>query len=68
MKQIRPLINMVKNAGNPMAMISSLAGNNPQMKDVLDMVSRSGMDPQRFFYEACKEKNVDPDQILNMFR
>lgn len=59
---------MVRSAGNPQAMIQSLAQNNPQMKQVMDLVSQSGGDPRSAFYKMAEEKGVDPEQVLSLLR
>lgn len=33
------MVNMLKNGGNPMAMLNEMAGQNPQMKQVVDMMN-----------------------------
>lgn len=58
----------VRSAGNPMAMISMIAGKNPQMKQILDFVGQNGGDPEKVFYSACKDKGVDPESIIKMLK
>lgn len=36
---IMQIINMARNGGNPMSMLTQIAGNNPQAKQVIDMMS-----------------------------
>jgi hypothetical protein len=66
--QIRNLMNIVKNASNPQAMIQSMVQNNPQMKQVMDFVNQSGGNPREAFYKMAKEKGVNPDEILAMLK
>lgn len=66
--QIKNMLSMVRSAGNPTAMLNQLAQNNPQLKSVMDMVSRSGGDPRKAFYELAQQRGVDPNEILNMLR
>lgn len=42
------------------------AKNSPQMALIQLMVG--GRDPKAVFYEQCKKKGVDPEQILNMLK
>lgn len=51
-----------------MAMISMIAGKNPQMKQILDFVGKNGGDPEKVFYSACKDKGVDPESIIKMLK
>lgn len=66
--QIKQMMNMVQNAGNPQAMLMNMAQSNPQLKQVMDIVNNSGGDPKAAFYKMAQEKGVDPDSVLNMLR
>ena len=66
--QIKSLMNMVRSAGNPQAMMSQLMQTNPQIRNVMQYVNQNGGDPKRAFYRMAQEKGVDPDEILKMFR
>ena len=68
LSQIKQMMNMVRSAGNPQAMLQSIAQNNPQMKQVMGIVGQSRGDPKAAFYKMAEEKEVDPEQILSMLR
>lgn len=68
LSQIKQMMNMVRSAGNPQSMLQSIAQNNPQMKQVMDIIGQSGGDPKAAFYKMAEEKGVDPEQILSMLR
>lgn len=68
LSQIKSMMNMVRSAGNPQAMLQSMVQNNPQMKQVMDLVSQSGGDPKTAFYRMAEEKGVDPDEILSLLK
>lgn len=68
LSQIKQMMNMVRSAGNPQAMLQSIAQNNPQMKQVMDIVNQSGGDPKAAFYKMAEEKGINPDQVLSMLR
>ena len=42
--------------------------NNPQLQQVMNMVKASRMTPKEYFYSLAKQKGIDPNQILNMFK
>lgn len=63
---LKNMVSMMKGAKNPEAMIQQLASQNPQMKQVLDMVGNG--DPKQIFMNACKQKGIDPNQILSMMK
>ena len=42
--------------------------NNPQLQQVMQMVRASNMTPKEYFYALAKQKGVDPNSILKMFK
>ena len=68
MGQIKNMMNMVSGAQDPGAMISRMMNNNPQMKQVMDVISAAGGDPRRAFYQLAQQKGVDPQEILDMMK
>lgn len=66
--QIRQMMDMVRSSGNPQAMISQFAQNNPQLRSVMQMVSQAGGDPKKAFYDLAQQKGVNPDEILGMLK
>lgn len=62
--QIKQMMQMVRSAGNPGAMVQEMAQNNPQMKQVIDFIKQNGNDPKKAFYALAQQKGVDPDEIL----
>lgn len=68
LSQIRSMMNMVKSAGNPQAMLQSMAQNNPQLMQVMEIVNTSGGNPKAAFYKMAKEKGIDPEQVLSLLR
>ena len=66
--QIRQMMQMVRTAGNPRAMIGQLMQNNPQMQQAMELIKASGNEPKRAFYALAEQKGVDPDSILNQLK
>ena len=42
--------------------------NNSQLQQVMQLVKASNMTPKEYFYMLAKQKGVDPNTILNMFK
>ena len=42
--------------------------SNPQLQQVMQMVKASKMTPKEYFYALARQKGVDPEQILKMFK
>lgn len=68
LNQIKQMMNMVQSSRNPQMMLQSIAQSNPQMKQVMDIVNKSGGNPKAAFYKMAEEKGVDPEQVLSMLR
>ena len=67
-KQIKQMMNMCKGASNPQQLIMNLANQNPQMKQVINLIQNSGKSPKDLFYEMAQQKGIDPNQIINMLQ
>ena len=65
---LKQMMNTIKSAQNPNLALQQMASNNPQIKQVMDYVSKSGGDPKAAFYALAKEKGVDPDEILKQLQ
>lgn len=63
---IKNMIAMLNSAQNPQAVLQMLAQKNPQMAQVMQLVG--GRNPQEVFYELCRQKGVNPDDILNQLK
>lgn len=68
LSQIKNMMNMIRSARNPQAMLQSMMRNNPQMRQVMDLINQSGGDPKAAFYKLAQEKGIDPQQILDMLK
>ena len=66
--QIKQMMDAVKSAGNPHAALAQLAQNNPQMRQVMDLVNQHGGDAQKAFYSLANQRGIDPNQIINLLR
>lgn len=56
------------NSNNPIQFLQNLAKNNPQLSQVMNMVNMSGRTPRDLFYQMARQKGVNPEEILRMFR
>ena len=63
---IKNMMQMLNGAQNPQAVLQMLAQKNPQMAQVMQLVG--GRNPQEVFYEMCRQKGVNPDDILNQLK
>ena len=66
LQQIKQAMNSVKAARNPQAALMGMMGNNPQMKQGMNIVNQRGGDPMQAFRAMAEENGLDPDEILSM--
>lgn len=63
---LKNMMSMLQAAQNPQAVLQMLAQKNPQMGQVMQLVQ--GRNPQEVFYEMCKQRGINPDDILNQLK
>ena len=68
MGQIKQMMQMVRTASNPQAVISQLMASNPRMQEVMRFVEKHGGDPMKAFRAEAEARGVDPEEILSMLR
>ena len=68
MQQVKQIMNMVKSAQDPQAMLNQLASNNPLLKQALDTTQQYGGDSMKALRETAKQMGFDPNEILNMLK
>lgn len=68
LNNVRQMVNMVKSARNPQAMLNQLMQNNPNYKQVTELINQNGGDPKRAFYALAQQQGIDPNEILDMLR
>ena len=66
MNQIKQAMNVVRAAKNPQAALMNMMGNNPQMRQVQNIIQQHGGDPMQAFRAMAEQNGLDPDEILSM--
>lgn len=66
--QIRNMVNLIKNAGNPQALLNNMISQNPQMKQAIQYVNDNGGNPKAAFEKLAKEKGIDPNEIQKIIQ
>lgn len=61
---IKQLFNMAQAAQNPQAFLNNLITQNPQMREVMNLVNQSGKNPKDLFYELARQRGIDPEEVL----
>ena len=66
--KIKGMMQTIRTAANPQAALNTMVMNNPQMKQVMDIVNQYGGDPMRALNEVARQNGIDPNEILNMLK
>lgn len=56
------MIGLLKNAGNPAAMLQNIAQSDPAIKKAMDMCQ--GKNPQQVFMEQCQAQGINPQSVI----
>ena len=62
------MMNMMRNANNPQAMMSQIMQNNPNYNQAMKIIEENGGDAKAAFYNLAEQNGVNPDDILSMLR
>ena len=68
LQPIKNMMSMLRGAGNPSMMLQQMTAQNPQMRQVMDLVQQNGGNAKQAFYKLAEQKGVNPDEILNMLK
>ena len=68
LQAVKQMMGMVKNAGNPNAVMQMLAQQNPQMREALTIIQQCGGSPEKAFYALAQQKGINPQEILEMLK
>lgn len=65
---IMQLIRVYKGGGNPLALMSQMAGNNPQMAQAMQMLQgKSPQQIQSMVQNMANERGIDLNQLAQQF-
>ena len=71
MNQVAPIKNMMqmlRGAQNPSAMLNQMLQRNPQYSRVMNVIQQNGGDAQKAFYAMAKQLGINGDDIINMLK
>ena len=64
----KQMMNALRNSSNPQQLFFNMFQNDPQIKQIVQMIKQSGKSPKDLFYQMAQAKGADPNQILNELR
>ena len=56
--QLRQMIGMIRNAGNPQALMQQMMQNNPAMAQAVDYIKQNGGNPKAACEKLAAEKGI----------
>ena len=68
LQPVRQMMNMVRTAQNPQLALNQLIMNNPQMKQVMNIVQKHGGDPMTAFRAEAEAHGINPQEIMDMMK
>ena len=68
MGQIKQMMGMVKAAQNPQAMLNQIAMNNPQMKQVMDIINQHNGNIGEAVRTVAEQNGLRPEDIMDLLK
>lgn len=56
------MAGMLNSAKDPQAVLNMLAQQNPQVREIMQMCQ--GKNPREIFVQECKNRGINPDQLI----
>ena len=66
--QIKSLWNMLNSGSITQVMAQTMLERIPQVKPIMELVGKYNGDAKSAFYDLAKQKNVDPNQIIDILK
>jgi glucose-6-phosphate-specific signal transduction histidine kinase len=68
MGQIKQMMNAVKMAQNPQAMLNQMVMNNPQLKRVMDLINQNGGNIEQTVRTVAEQNGFRPEDLTELFK
>ena len=62
------MMEMLKSAQNPQAMLNQMMMNNPKLKEVMGIVNQYGGDPNKALEEVSRQYGITPQDIYDLMK
>lgn len=67
--QLKPIYKMIQTAKNPADVIQTICMQNPQFRSMFESAKTfAGTNPKAAFYEAARQRGINPDAILDALK
>ena len=68
MGQIKQMMNTVRMAKDPQAVLNQMVTNNPNMKRVMDVINQHGGNVEKAVYATAEQMGINPHDIVDMLK
>jgi len=62
------MMQLLKTAQNPQAMLNQMITTNPKLKEVMDVVNQYGGDPNKALEEVSKQYGISSQDIYDLLK
>ena len=66
--KIKNMMQTIRTAANPQAALNMMVMNNPQLKQVMEIVEEYNGDSMAAFKATAEQMGVNPEEILGMLK
>ena len=68
MGQIKQMMGMLRTAQNPQAMLNQMVTNNPQLKQVMDIINQHGGNIGEAVRTVAEQNGIRPEDIMDLLK
>ena len=65
---IQQIIQMAKNTQNPQQLLNTIAQQNPQVLQLMQMINTNNITPKQMFMNMANQKGINPNDIISMLK
>ena len=65
---IQKIIQTAKSGNSPQQLLNSLAGQNPQLNQVMQLVNSGKITPKQLFMNMANQQGINPNDIISMLK
>lgn len=68
MRQIKQMMTAVQMSQNPQMTLNQMAMNNPQLKQVMELINQNGGDIDRTVRTVAEQNGIRPEDIMDLLK
>lgn len=64
MNYIKQVYDMLRNSGNPTALLNQMAQQNPQLAQIVNLIKANNGNYEQTFRNMCQQRGIDADEFI----